>query len=170
MLCFNILKINQFLFETNLINLSIVFSIGLFFLDSKLQFFFNNRRKKIISNFLEIEVCINNEVNKLLRTLDEKRNAINNLLIIEKKTSSLIEKKKQFFKKLFLDQHIQLYEKEKNFFYIEKQQIKTSFFKNLNNLLLNKVKQKLTKNLKSSIQNKINNYKIINFINSTKNI
>lgn len=170
MLCFNNLKIIQVLFETNLINLSIVLSIGLFFLYSKLQFFFTNRRKNIISNFFEVEAYINNELSYLLWALDEKRNALNNLLIIKIKTSSIIEKKKQFFEKNFIEQYMQLNKKENNFFYVKKQQSKYCFFTNLRNLLLKQIKQKLTKNLKPSIQKKINHYKIINFINSKNKI
>nr|YP_009478295.1 cf0 subunit i of atp synthase [Prototheca cutis]BBD20202.1 cf0 subunit i of atp synthase [Prototheca cutis] len=168
MLDFNYLKINQFLFETNLINLSLVISIVIFFLDSKLQYLLNNRRKKIVSNFFEAEVCTNNEKNNVIQALGEKINALNKILLIEIKTFSIIEKEKQFFKNFFLNGYIQLKKNQYQFFHLEKQKIIKCFYKNLSHLSLTKIKQKLKETLKLPIQKKINNYKIIDFINYLK--
>uniref|UniRef100_UPI00300236C0 ATP synthase CF0 subunit B n=1 Tax=Prototheca paracutis TaxID=2034905 RepID=UPI00300236C0 len=165
MLYFNYFKINKFLFETNLINLSLVLSIGILFLGSKLQNLINNRKKKIVSNFFEAEVCINNELNNVFQALGEKKNALNKILLIEIKTFSIIEKEKQYFNKFFIDRYKQSKKNQSEFVHLEKQQIKKCFYKNFINLSLQKITKNLKENLKLSIQKKINNYKIIAFLN-----
>jgi F-type H+-transporting ATPase subunit b len=155
--------INTNLFETNLVNLSIVLIVLFYFGKGVLLDILETRKSKILLQIEDAKTQVNEAQSRLIQAEQDLALARNKVLTIQADAEILVEVKKRDLKESLSDKQKRLKEANNSIISFEKNKELTKLRYRVFNDALHHVKEYLNQSITNDLHLKINDYQLSTF-------